>query len=371
MGSVAALPRRPRGRHGNRKPRLRTRGLPRPQHRRWGSPPAPVVKWIIIVNIVVFLLQIIVVREERYSRLDLMRQQNPTLDKLIRESESDPAARAELKKTYPYVVTLLESDDPDVLLTPPVKVSLVQEWCDLATDKVINHGQIWRLLTCTFCHDRLDVLHILFNMLFLYWFGCEMETLYGSREFLWFYLTAAVISSMTFVGLDLYTGSRIPALGISGAVMAVTMLFTMHYPRHTILLLFIIPIEMRLADGTVSDLGFASGLAGAGGRSQPNWRCQRRPPRRPRVRVPLREISMANRTALHADAQAQLETEASRAEAAHRESPRRARARDRSRTAWTKSCGKSTNPAAASSPAKSESTSEGKANDSKIGAHRQ
>jgi hypothetical protein len=48
-----------------------------------------------------------------------------------------------------------------------------------------------------------------------------------------------------YVGLDLYTGSRIPAVGASGAVMAVLMLYTMHFPRETICVCWFIPMEMR------------------------------------------------------------------------------------------------------------------------------
>src|SRR5204862_5801370 len=112
-------------------------------------------------------------------------------------------------------------------------VSILQEWFELDTPKVVR-GQVWRLVTSAFCHSRYDIWHIVFNMLCLYWFGCALEAMYGSREFLCFYLTAAVASGLTFVGLDLYTGSTVPAVGASGAVIAVMMLYTWHYPRETI-----------------------------------------------------------------------------------------------------------------------------------------
>src|SRR5262249_39604855 len=92
--------------------------------------------------------------------------------------------------------------------SPGKKVSLVQEWAELDTRKLL-HGQVWRLLTHAFCHERFGVFHILFNMLFLYWWGCTIESMYGTREFLAFYLTAAVVAGLAFVGLDLWTGSRI------------------------------------------------------------------------------------------------------------------------------------------------------------------
>ena len=117
--------------------------------------------------------------------------------------------------------------------------------CALDTNKVIEQGQVWRLLTHAFCHDRHNILHIVFNMLFLFWFGRTLESMYGSREFLLFYLTAAICAALAYVALDLYTGSPIPAVGASGAVMAVVMLYTMHFPTEEIYICFIIPIQMR------------------------------------------------------------------------------------------------------------------------------
>ena len=96
-----------------------------------------------------------------------------------------------------------------------------------------------------FCHDRFGVWHILFNMLFLYWFGRMLEPLYGSREFLLFYLTAAVVASLCYVGLDLFTRHSVPAIGASVAAMAVVVLYAIHHPREKIYVFMMIPIEIR------------------------------------------------------------------------------------------------------------------------------
>ena len=40
----------------------------------------------------------------------------------------------------------------------------------LNVDRVL-HGEVWRLLTYAFLHSPDSIWHILFNMLFLYWFG--------------------------------------------------------------------------------------------------------------------------------------------------------------------------------------------------------
>ena len=97
---------------------------------------------------------------------------------------------------------------------------------------------------------REHIFHILWNMLFLWIVGREMESMYGSRDFTVLYLTAAVFSTLVL-------GARRPAhrrrprrcitmVGASGAVMAVVVLYTLYYPRREILLFFVLPVEMWL-----------------------------------------------------------------------------------------------------------------------------
>jgi membrane associated rhomboid family serine protease len=211
----------------------------------WGLYAMPrVVKWIIIINAVVFVAQMYT-REAPRASLDSIRKYNPGLDKYLRENANDPEKIEADKDKHPQLKRMLEQDEFDQLLRPTEPVSVVQEWFELDSRKVVYKGQIWRLLTHAFCHARTDIFHIIFNMLFLYWFGCTLESMYGSREFLLFYLTAAVVAALAFVGLELWTGSNTPGIGASGAVMAVTMLYAMHFPRETIYVFWLVRIEMR------------------------------------------------------------------------------------------------------------------------------
>src|SRR6516225_4320183 len=53
----------------------------------------------------------------------------------------------------------------------------------------VLHGEVWRLLTYAFVHDpHSHLLALVFGMLFLWWFGKDIEDIYGPREFLGFYL---------------------------------------------------------------------------------------------------------------------------------------------------------------------------------------
>src|SRR5438067_11058786 len=81
-----------------------------------------------------------------------------------------------------FVVQLLTSGGGDEPFTNALQLNV---------DKVVFHGEVWRLFTYAFLHDTGDILHIVFNMAFLWWFGSDMEDLYGPREFLIFYLASA------------------------------------------------------------------------------------------------------------------------------------------------------------------------------------
>ena len=132
----------------------------------------------------------------------------------------------------------------------------------------ILHGEVWRLLTYGFLHSTDDVLHIIFNMLFLYWFGREMEEHYGQREFLAFYLVSILASGLLYLGsayLGLNnTGMHTRVLGASGGVTAVMVLFAFHYPTRRVLLFGIIPMPIWLLVALYVGFNLFIMLAGQG-----------------------------------------------------------------------------------------------------------
>jgi membrane associated rhomboid family serine protease len=119
----------------------------------------------------------------------------------------------------------------------PVTSWLRLDWDDVAA------GQVWRLLTYGFCHNNL--LHILFNM-YLFWiFGKRLEGIYGSREFLSFYLSALIFSGLCHLGYQLATGRSAGVIGASGGVFAVEVLAAMHFPTMIMLFMFVFPMQLR------------------------------------------------------------------------------------------------------------------------------
>jgi membrane associated rhomboid family serine protease len=120
----------------------------------------------------------------------------------------------------------------------------VTTWLRLDPGRVVFRFEIWRLLTYAFCHGS-DLWHIVGNMYFFWICGRSVEAIYGPREFLRFYLAAAVFSGIGFSLMTFLMGTPAVSVGASGAVMAVVMLCALYHPTQTLLFLFIIPIQLR------------------------------------------------------------------------------------------------------------------------------
>ena len=119
----------------------------------------------------------------------------------------------------------------------------VTEGLVLDTSRVLQ-GEVWRLLTYGFLHSPTSFFHILFNMLVLWWFGQLVEEIYGAAEFLAFYLTAIVIAGLAFMGATQLHLSSGVCLGASGGVMAVVLLFACHYPTKTVYFMMVLPMSV-------------------------------------------------------------------------------------------------------------------------------
>jgi membrane associated rhomboid family serine protease len=116
----------------------------------------------------------------------------------------------------------------------------------LNTERAI-HGEVWRLVTYAFLHEPPPVWqHIVFNLLFLWWFGSDVEAIYGTKEFVCFYLSAAFLGGCAFEAWALLTRQPALCLGASGAVTAVMVLYACHFPTRTILVFFILPVPIWL-----------------------------------------------------------------------------------------------------------------------------
>jgi membrane associated rhomboid family serine protease len=132
------------------------------------------------------------------------------------------------------------------LLSTSEGLSAVTQLLALSPQRVL-HGEVWRLVTYSFCHaiEGGFPWHIVFNMLFIAWWGTTLERMFGTREFVLFYLAAACASGLAFFGLSFLQGDPTPAIGASGAVMAILAVYAILFPREEIFLFFFVRIQIR------------------------------------------------------------------------------------------------------------------------------
>ncbi len=91
------------------------------------------------------------------------------------------------------------------------------------------------LITYQFLHGSWG--HLIFNMLFLYIFGDNMEGSMGRPFFLLFYLSCGVGAALFEVYLDPFFGANSPGLliGASGSISGVLAAYALRYPKAKIL----------------------------------------------------------------------------------------------------------------------------------------
>ena len=106
----------------------------------------------------------------------------------------------------------------------------------------LEEGRWWTLLGSVFSH--LSFLHLFVNMFVLNSFGRFLEQFLGARFYLGFYLVAGMISSLSHAVLSnfLLGQGALPALGASGAIAGLVLLFSLIFPKEKIVLFAIIPV---------------------------------------------------------------------------------------------------------------------------------
>jgi len=151
----------------------------------------------------------------------------------------------------------------DGLLTPGGGTKTI--WFNLGVhgDTLSHPLRWWQLLTSGFVHDPSDLKHIIFNMAVLWFLGQAVERRYGRGEFLRLYLAAIVIGSIVWT-LTNWGHPMRTAIGASGAVTTVVILFALNFPKRTLLLFFVLPVP-AWAVGILVVVTDLYGAAGRGG----------------------------------------------------------------------------------------------------------
>lgn len=113
----------------------------------------------------------------------------------------------------------------------------------------------WTIITHMFVHANFD--HLFWNMLFLFFFGVELERRVGERRFLAIYMLSGLAAALGQMLVS--TGTLI---GASGALYGVLGCLAIIAPEIRILLFFIIPLRIQYAVVLFAIMDFT--MAGSG-----------------------------------------------------------------------------------------------------------
>jgi membrane associated rhomboid family serine protease len=118
--------------------------------------------------------------------------------------------------------------------------------------KLVYEFYLWQPLTYMFLHS-LQVSHILFNMLMLWFVGGELETRWGKKFFLSYYLIsgagAALIYSFIMAIYSAMTGSQqglvIPVVGASGAIFGLLLAYGILFGERVMHFMMVFPMKAK------------------------------------------------------------------------------------------------------------------------------
>lgn len=121
----------------------------------------------------------------------------------------------------------------------------------------------YQLFTYMFAHGGFS--HIFFNMLSLAFLGPILESFWGQKKFLLFYLITGIGAAVFSVGIDLIMGGGAGSmLGASGAIYGLLMAFGMIFPNMEVQLLIPpIPIKAKYLVFLLGGLTFVMDRSGS------------------------------------------------------------------------------------------------------------
>ncbi len=138
--------------------------------------------------------------------------------------------------------------------------TVILQWIEMPSSPAVFLTRPWTVITYMF--SQYDVLHILFNMLWLYWFGSVFLFTGNARQMLALYLYGGVCGALLyFVSynlLPIFNGINGWLIGSSASVLAIVSATAMRHPNYKMGLLFIGEISLKWIAVAIIAIDFLS-----------------------------------------------------------------------------------------------------------------
>jgi membrane associated rhomboid family serine protease len=136
------------------------------------------------------------------------------------------------------------------LLFPLTYTAEFNHFFGLVPYYVTRRFYVWQLATYLFLHE--DIWHLFFNMLFLYFFGMDLERTWGKRRFYEYYFLTGIGAGFITVLINVLRDPHgtsynfgIPTIGASGAIFGVLIASGILFPDRQVWL-FPLPISIPM-----------------------------------------------------------------------------------------------------------------------------
>ena len=128
-------------------------------------------------------------------------------------------------------------------------VNPILPWIMLQADVMELITKPWTLITHMFAH--FGIWHLLFNMLWLYWFGRIIQEFIGNKKILPLYIYGGISGAvMLIAAYNIFPGLQanmpyVSALGASAGVLAIVVAAATLVPDYTVFLLFFGGVKIK------------------------------------------------------------------------------------------------------------------------------
>jgi membrane associated rhomboid family serine protease len=154
----------------------------------------------------------------------------------------------------PWVTRLLLANVLVFLLTAPYMEFVFRQFGWIPALGLVRP---WTIITYQFLHANF--LHLLFNMIGLFFFGPRLEDRIGGRHFLGLYLVSGVVG-----GLLSFITPYALIVGASGAVFGVLLGFARYWPEERIYIWGVLPVKARIMVIALAVISVWAGISGGG-----------------------------------------------------------------------------------------------------------
>ncbi|MBN1569303.1 MAG: rhomboid family intramembrane serine protease [Acidobacteria bacterium] len=125
--------------------------------------------------------------------------------------------------------------------------------------RVTHEGMLWQFVTYMFLHG--GVFHIFFNMLTLFMFGNELERYWGTHRFLIYYFITGIGAGVCSWLVSMHSFSVV--IGASGAIYGLLLAYGLIYPNRIVYLNFLLPLKVKWLVLIMGAMAFLSSISGS------------------------------------------------------------------------------------------------------------